>query len=73
VDPNDPAAQTGLRQHLERVLAADPSLLGELARLLTASTQPQQVNTAQEINIGVEGSIHGGTVTAIGKQADRHP
>jgi hypothetical protein len=71
--PADPAAQEALRQHLERVLANDPSLLGELNRLLTANTPPRQVNTAREINIGVQGSIHGGTVTAIGKQSDRDP
>jgi hypothetical protein len=73
-DPADAAAQGTLRQQLERVLATDPSLQRELAHLLTASTQPQRIsNTAHEINIGVQGSIHGGTVTATGKQADQHP
>lgn len=70
--PADPVAREALRHHLERVLTGDPSLLRDLDHLLTAGTTSQQVNTATELNIGVQaGSIHGGTVTGVGKQADR--
>jgi hypothetical protein len=72
-DPTYPAARNALRSQLERMLASDPSLARELNQLLTARMAPQQTNTAGEINIGVQGSIHGGTITAIGKQSDRDP
>ena len=72
-DPAAPAAQQAFHRQLERALQDDPSLLGELARLLTASAQAQ-VNVADELNIGVQtGSILGGTVTGFGKRTDGGP
>ncbi len=70
--PADPAAQNTVRLQLERVLTTDPQLLAELECVLTTNARSQQVNIADEVNIGVQaGSIHGGTITGIGKQLDR--
>jgi hypothetical protein len=68
--PADPAAQDGMRQQLQRLLTNDPALLTDLQQLLTAKAVAQQTNIANELNIGVQaGSISGGKVKGVGKQA----
>jgi hypothetical protein len=68
--PADPAAQEALQHELQRVLSKDPALLAELEDLLTAKAAAQQVNIADELNIGVQaGQITGGKVKGVGKQS----
>jgi hypothetical protein len=72
--PADPAAQKALQQQLQRVLDKDPALLTELAHLLTAKATTEQVNVADELNIGVQaGTISGGKVRGVGKQSGASP
>jgi hypothetical protein len=72
--PADPAAQKALQHHLQRLLNNDAALLAELEHLLTAKAATQQVNVADELNIGVQaGSIGGGRVSGIGKQSGSAP